>query len=155
MAKRPVHYDVLLRIRQLQQDLQGQALASARRAVSTARQQRESLVEQRIFLISEAGTKAQHHFDPVDIRAYYQYERHLARLVDAKDAEISSLEAQAEQQRAELEQAMKRRRVVERLRERKLQAFLDEVQREEQKASDEAATNSAAFPRGRKDEGKT
>ena len=149
MAKRPKHYDVLLRIRQLQQDLQGQALATAHRAVNTAQEQREQLVEQRTQLISEAGAKAQHHFDPLYIRSYYQYERHLARLVDEKDAEISALQAQAERQRAELEAAMKRRRIIERLRERKLQTYSDDVRREEQKISDEAATNSAAFPRGR------
>jgi len=154
MAKRPVHYDVLLRIRRLQQDLNSQAFAEARQAVSLAQQQRAGLAEERTQLLLEAGDRAQHHFDPVTVRLYYRYERHLARIIDEKDAEIASLQQEAERKRVELEEAMKRRRVVEKLRERKLRAFLDEIARDDQKFSDESATNAAAIPRIREVNGK-
>ena len=146
MPRRPRQYDVLLRIRQLQQHLQSQVLAEARRAVGLAEQERATMSEQRVAILAEAGELAHDDVDTSELRSYFQYERILMRMINAKDAEIHHLQGEAEQQRLELENRMKRRRVVEKLRERKLQAYMDAVRRDEQKFSDEMATNAAAGP---------
>jgi len=147
MPRRPVQYDVLLRVRRLQEDLKAQALASARREVQTAEQQRDALLEDRRLVFEEVGVRARHRFNAFEIRLFYQYERLLARLTDDKDAEIDRLQGVAESRRLELESAMKRRRMVEKLRERKLDVFEAEVRRGELKLSDEMATNAASMKR--------
>ena len=147
MPRRPVQYDTLLRIRQLQEDLHAQSLAASRREVRRAQQQRAELMEQRHDVLDTAGRRARENPVARELRAYYQYERRLARLTDEKDAEVVQLGEVAEHKRGELEQAMKQRRIVERLRERRIQAYEAEVRREDQKFSDETATNAAARSR--------
>jgi len=88
-------------------------------------------------------------FDARDIRQYYVYERYLARLAVEKDANLAQLRSVEETRRNELEDAMKERRIVERLKERLTDAFLEEVTKEEQKTTDETATNHAALARAR------
>ena len=154
MPRPPVQYDTLLRIRQLQEDLHAAALAASRRQVRRAQEQRAELMAQRHDVLDTAGQRAREHPVAAELRAYYQYERRLARLTDEKDAEVVQLREVAEHKRGELEQAMKQRRIVERLRERRIEAYEAEVRREEQKASDEVAqvcrvmaTNAAAWSR--------
>ena len=139
MPRRPVQYDTLLRIRQLQEDLHAQSLAASRRDVRRAQQQRAELMEQRHDVLDTAGRRARENPVAGELRAYYQHERRLARLTDEKDAEVAQLGKVAEDKRGELEQAMKQRRIVERLRERRIEAYEAEMRREEQKASDEVA----------------
>ena len=88
---------------------------------------------------------AQGRFDADEVRRYYQYERHLARLGDARDADIRHLESIAEEKRAELEASAKTRRVMERLVERRASANLQYQRKMEQAALDEAATTRAAL----------
>ena len=147
MPRRPVQYDTLLRIRQLQEDLEAQSLAASRREVRRAQQQRAELMEQRHDVLDTAGRRARENPVAGELRAYYQHERRLARLTDEKDAEVAQLGKVAEDKRGELEQAMKQRRIVERLREHRIEAYEAEVRREEQKATDETATTAAARSR--------
>ena len=147
MARRPAQYDTLLRIRKTQEDLRAHALASARSEVYTAERQRAALAAERQGLLAETGQRARHGCDAAVLRAYYQYERHLARLIDGKDAELAQLRGVLERRSAELEIAMKSRRMVEKLRERGQRAFEAEVRKDEQKRLDEAATNAFAMER--------
>lgn len=144
VPRRPVQYDVLLRIRKLQEDLRAQSLAEARREVKTAEALRDSLIEQRHSILETASARARERFDPREVALYYQYERFLSRLRDEKEAEIDQLRGIEEVRRSELEDAMKRRRIIEKLRERKWKAFDVGVLKEEQKLSDETATNAVA-----------
>ena len=131
MPKRPpVQFDMLLRVRKRQEDLRAQALAAARRDVMTAERQREALLEQQRETFAEAGKHARAQFDAREVRMYYQYERFLARLVDDKDVAIGQFRRVAEEKRVELEEAMKRRRIVEKLIERKRRAYAAELRKE-------------------------
>jgi len=148
MAQRPpVQFDTLLRIRERQEDLCAEALAKARRDVAVTEQDREGIVRMRFAMLQEAGQRAHSAFDAADVRSYYQFERHLARLTDEKDAWLVKLRAVAEARRSELEEAMKRRRIIEKLIERKRGAFVAEARKEEQKMADETAANYAAIAR--------
>ena len=149
MPRRPAQFDTLLRIRQVQQDLRAQDFASAQRQVFTAEQQRESLSLERLGLLDEAGRRARNRFDAREVRAFYQHERHLARLIDDADSEIRRLRAIAEERRVELEEAMQRRKMVEKLREHKMNEYLAAIRKDEQKLSDERATGAAAVRRAR------
>jgi flagellar export protein FliJ len=136
-------FDTLQRVRQREEDRCAQRLAEARRDVAAAERQRAMLQAQTRATLEAAGSHATDHLDASELRRYYQYERHLARLTDAKDAEIRHLEGVSEERRAALEEAMKARRVVEKLRERKLLARRKRMRDLEQRLLDEVAINYA------------
>lgn len=150
MPRRPAHLDMLLRVRQVQQDLRAHAFAGVQREIAAARHQRNQIERERKGLLDDAAKRTREHFDPRQMRSFYQYERHLARLIDDADSEIRRLCSVAEERRAELEEAMKNRRMIEKLRQRKINAFLTELQKDEQKLSDEKATAGAAVERAGK-----
>lgn len=140
-------YDTLLRIRRRQEDLKAEALAAARRRVGAAERQRTELAQQQRRTLEEAGQAARRRFDAADVRRYYQYERHLAGLTVELDARIAELRNNAETRRDELEEAMKDRRIVEKLKERRDKMFLQKALKDEQRQSDESAVNQAAARR--------
>lgn len=137
----------LLRVRKRQEDLKAQAMAVARREVALAKGARLALRDERQRMFGLAGSTARETFDADEVRRYYQHERHLAQRTDSKDAEIVELEAKAEERRAELEEAMKGRRVIEKLGERRQAALVKETRKEEQRFNDEVATNRSAMRR--------
>ena len=142
--KRPTQFDTLLRIRQRQEDLYAAALATARRDVRHAEQKRDTISQAQQLTLQKAGERSHALFDPREIRTYYQYERHLQRLADVSDAEIRQLNKVAEERRQELEEAMKRRRIIEKLIERKMRVYHEEVRKEEQHQADEVSSNFAS-----------
>lgn len=141
----PKSYDTLLRVRQRQEDLRAQSLAEARRREHLAQAERNSLAQEQQRMLEEAGSRLTLHFDAADIRRYYQHERHLARLGDDIDIQIRELQALAEQRRADLEAASKRRRMVERLQERKRAAYRKHLNKLDQQQTDETATTYASL----------
>lgn len=147
MARPWQKYAVLLRVRERQELLRAQALAAARRDVGRAQAQRDALAEEQKRVLGEAGQAARKRFDAFKVQSFIYYERHIARLAVDKDAEIHALSAVAEKRRGELEEAMKRRKVVERLSERARLAYRDYVLREEQKQLDETASIQASLER--------
>ncbi|HIJ74522.1 MAG TPA: flagellar export protein FliJ [Candidatus Hydrogenedentes bacterium] len=145
--RRPFRYGMLLRVRERQEERKAAELAGTRRTIRVAQHQKAEIVRQQRESLERAGRSAAKRFDASDVRRYYLYERHLARLADDKDAMIAHLQREAERQRVELEEAMKRKRVVERLKERQQRAFFAELNKEEQAFSDEMAVNHAAVAR--------
>jgi len=141
----PHRFDTLLRVRKRQEEIQAQALAVAKRSVQTARDQRSKLAQERKNTFQQAGKAVHPRFDASEVRKFYQYARHLAHLGDLKDVEIRELVTLAEERQEELEDAMKARRIVEKLMERKMTVFKKELAKQEQKAIDEVATNYAAM----------
>ncbi|MFO7975983.1 MAG: flagellar export protein FliJ [Candidatus Hydrogenedentota bacterium] len=146
--KKPFRYGTLLRVRQRQEDLKSMALAKMRRAVLSAEQQHKEIVGQQLAAFSSAAAMTREHFDVSDIRRYFLYERHLSRLAVEKDAEITHLRTQEEERRSELEQAMKDRKMLERLKERRERALQYALGKEEQKRLDESAVNRAVVGDG-------
>ena len=147
MRRRPDRYHTLLRIRRRQEDLHAYALAAARREVQLAQVERRRITEEQQRTLDRAAELGREHFDASDLRRYYQYERHLARLGDTKDALIRDLEQVADERRTELEEATKAKRVVEKLVEHRMAAYQDELRKLEQKTVDEVATSYAARDR--------
>lgn len=148
MARRPRDtLGTLLRVRKQQEDMQARVLAEVRREAAAAGRQRQALAEAQRRALGDAGRLISSSFDAADARRYYQYERHLATRVVAKDAELRGLHARSEEERAELEAAMKGRRVVERLIERREALWRRDLDRAEQKVLDEVGSTRAARPK--------
>lgn len=145
--QRPRQFDTLLRVRQRQEDLAALSLASARREMRAARRQRDKITEEQRRTLNRTAALLRDRFDANEARGFYQYERYLAQLRDIKDASIHELHGVAENRRAELEEAARRKRVVEKLIARKMAAYELEMMRLERKAMDEIATNQAAQQR--------
>ncbi len=142
---RQFRFTTLLRIRRRQEDARAQELAVARRHVDVATGQREAILGEQRRAMARAGTLTKVAFDASDVRRYYQYERHLARLGDEKDAEIHELEEKAEEKRSALLSASQSKQIVERLEERHRKAKAAALRKDEQRQSDEIATNYAAL----------
>lgn len=144
---KPFQYNTLLRIRKRQEDLRAQALAAARRDVRGVERRLDEIGLEQTRTLMRAGKRASRGFTASDVRRYYQYERYLAHLATQSDAELAELRVQAQERRQELGDAMKRRRILERLKERRQQAFETELNKEMQAMADEVATNYAAIAR--------
>ncbi|MDZ4860646.1 MAG: flagellar FliJ family protein [Candidatus Hydrogenedentes bacterium] len=140
-------YATLLRVRERQERLKAQVLGEARREIRFAEAQREALAEEQRRVLEEAGVAAGHTVDARKAQALIHYERHIARRAVDKDAEIHGLRAVEERKRIDLEEAMKRRKIVERLTERVRLTYLEHVRKEEQKQFDETASVQAALER--------
>lgn len=145
--RRPFQYETLLRVRQRQEEVKGAALAAVRHEIAATAQQRTELVRQQMHMLEMAGQTARRHFAAAHVHHYYLHERYLARLAAEKDARVAELRRVEEQRRAELEEAMKRRRIVERLKELQQHEFLVELDRQRQRFVDEIATTRAAAAR--------
>ena len=145
--KQPFQYNTLLRVRKTQENLRAQALAQVRRQRRSAEHQRDDLARQQREMLQEANALVARRFDSRDVRRYYLHERYLARLADEKDSAIRELTAREQERLAELEAAIKDRRLIERLKEKRTKAFEAEMRKEAQAFSDEAATNQAAMSR--------
>ena len=139
--KRPVQYDTLLRVRQHEEDLKNQSLVDARNKARRALQERDGFLEDRRHALVRASEAGAQHFDAAEVRRYYQYERHLATLVDQRDATIKEWEGIAEERRVALIAVARARQVVEKVRERKLEVYREMLSKEEQNFLDESASN--------------
>ena len=148
MASRPWHkFAALLRMRERQERLKAQSLADAQRDVERARSQRGALDEEQRRLLVQAGEAAAHEVDAPKVKSLFQYERHVSHLAVEKDSEIHVLRKVEDKRRAELEEALKRKKIVERLSERARQDYKQHVLKEEQKLLDETASVKAAMER--------
>jgi flagellar export protein FliJ len=138
--RNPNRYAALLRLRKQSEELKAQDLAVSRLEVQQAQRQRTSLELTRQSALEHAGQNLMVKFDAAEIRSYYQYERHLATLRDQKDAEIRELQRIESEKLATLEGASQVRRIAEKLHERRRQAYRAQLERDEQKQTDETAT---------------
>lgn len=140
-------YATLLRVRERLQRLDAQALGEARRDVRLAEVQRDRLAEEQRRVLAEAGVAAGEQVDARKAQALIHYERHIAGRAVDKDAEIHALRGVEVRKRIQLEEAMKRLKIVERLTERVRLAYLNHVRKEEQKQFDETASLRSALER--------
>jgi flagellar FliJ protein len=147
MAKRRYDYERLLRIRQRQEDMRAMALAASRREAQLAAEQRAQISDAQKHALEGAREKARQRFNAAEVRQYYQYERHLARLGVESDARLREAEVVVEQRRDELIEASKKKQIIERLKDRQEEAVLKEFRKNEQAAANEVAVNYAAMRR--------
>ena len=152
MPQRPWHmFFALLRVRERQERLKAQALAESRRDIQRVEAQRDRLNDEQRRILVEAGIAAADEVDAPKVQSLFHYERHLSHLSVEKDSEIHALRKVEENKRVELEEALKRRKIVERLTERVREEYIRHVRKEEQKLLDETAAVKSAI--ARKDNG--
>jgi len=142
-------YEVLLRVRKRQEDIKAQALAVKRNEHAALRRQRRELDERRRTMLKEADIPRGARVDPVRLQAVYQFERHLARRADAKDAEIAVHAGVVQAARAELESALAQKRIMEKLIERAETIERAAALRRQQRWHDESAVIRFAHRRVR------
>lgn len=132
-------YKTLLRVRRLLEEGAAGQFAAVAREKQVAEQRRAELSEQRRALLADTGAQPEYGLDSRDMRMRYAYERHLVRLGMDQDAYIAQIAGRLEAKRVELEEAVKERRMMERLEERAMDAVRVAERKAEQKAHDEIA----------------
>ncbi len=140
----------VLRVRKRQEELRAQALAETQTGIRNAEHRRTELVTLQRTMLSNADALTRAEFDAADVRRYYQYERHLSRCVVDTDAQLAQLSGVAEDRRVELEEAIQKKKAIERLQVRHRAAVADDVRYWEQRTNDEIASGRAYLAR-RKD----
>ena len=140
----------VLRVRERQEELRAQALAETQTVIRKAEHRRTELVALQRTMLSEAGALMRAEFDAADVRRYYQYERHLSRSVVDTDAQLAQLSGVAEDRRAELEEAIQKKKAIERLKVRHRAIVAEDDRYWEQRTNDEIASGRAYLAR-RKD----
>lgn len=137
--RRLERYATLARVRKHQEEQKAQVLAQARRVVRGLEEQRRELEAYRERVLERAADQAA---GPVaaQMRALYLFERHLGRLADEKDVEIESGMRDAKERRSEFDEAVKQRRIIERLIEKAREGLHEEFRRRSQRHHDEIAS---------------
>lgn len=135
----PDRFDTLVRVRKRQEQVRAQSLADVRTQIRSVQKQRQQISEEQVRMFEEASDAVEERLAGPEIHLYFQYERHLARLAVDRDATLRRLHTVEEERRSALEDAMKRRRVVERLQERYAIEAASEFRKTEQKMNDEIA----------------
>lgn len=131
------------------ENARAQALAQVRGQIAFVERRRDSLIVEQGAMLERAAELTHTEsdaetFSSQSIQPYYQYERHLARLVTDQAASLEALRQIESTRRQELTESIKNRRIVELLKERHVLAYRTYMNKEEQKLLDESATNSAA-----------
>ena len=137
--------ETLLSYRKRQLDLCAQALAEAQRVCNDARLRREQLCGERTMCrraISTPDTAGRLNVDAS--RSLNRHIQHLAEAITRQDAELERLNGESEARRVETVEASKRKKVVERLRQRDFKNFLGELADHERKFLDEVGSVRAA-----------
>jgi flagellar export protein FliJ len=155
MAERKIRVlDTLLRVRRNEEERRARDAALARQTLAAAESTRLGIQQAQTDALNEAGRRiSQPEFDTSDVRAYYQYERHLAKSLDACDADIRELGRALAMRQQVLLEAAARRRMIEVLRDRRLAERAQRLRKLEQQASDEVAVARARIERLRGESG--
>lgn len=134
--------EVVQRLRQVARDQQRRALAEAIAAVQTSENHVDDLNRSLRDSLMHASTQQQG--ESLDLSALRAEQRHRAWLheqLHLAGERVVQSHAELQRQRELLAEATKNLRVIEKLRERRWRRHLEEVQREEQAADDEAAAS--------------
>ena len=135
--KGPLRYKMLLRVRKMQEGLRAQEFAQALCRTRDLEKQKRDLDDYQPQVLERAGTEATARFVARRVRSLYQFERHLGRLADRKDVEVANQRKVADARWTELEDTIKKRRIVERLIEKTQQQRDYWFNRLEQRLHDE------------------
>jgi len=138
--------DQVLRHRANMLEMKERALADVEVQLVAERKILSDLLDLRAELLAEMAQMQQRLFESVERDLYQQYLNWLADEQEREQRRIKELEALRDAKRAELVKASQEHRIVERLKERKRQEYMNEVARLDQNVLDEVATN--AFARG-------
>jgi len=144
---KPFTYHVLLRVRTRKEEMASQKLAQLQRRIQHTSDRAAQIRGIQENVLSQAAQQMRGQFTVRDIQQFYQYEQHMARQALEADADLRRLQHQESAQQMELQEAVKHRKVVEKLKERRdkqMRAFLEKT---EQRIADETAVSRAAQAR--------
>lgn len=130
----------LLRVRMQLENLRAMELAVAVRARDQARAQRDRMAEALRESLMERARAQQQRFHPALMRHRAQYERHLAQLLDAAQAELQQQEQETENRRNELMEAARDRKIMEKLEERVTRLQEADLLKQERRELDDLAS---------------
>ena len=146
-TRRMSSLDSLLRVRKDAEEQRARDAAIARQHLAAAERSRAGVREQQEDSLHRAAERlSRPSIDASDMRAYYQYERHLARKLDDCDSKIRELSGELTDKQAELQEAAVQRKMIERLRERRLLERTQWERKMERQAADEIAIMRARAP---------
>lgn len=139
MAKRyKFRLETLLRLRKQQEDQQKRVVASRLREVRTLRERSQYLSTEIAHHQDQTRLSlSQARMDLDDLKLGRHWLIRLRRGVLAADAQITTQRSLLAQERADLTEARKQTKVLERLKERQRQAYLVELNRRERAELDE------------------
>lgn len=147
---RPFRYGALLRVRKIEEDQEAQKLAALQRARQLSEQRLASIRDIQRRMFEEAAQEQRSRFRASEIDRYYQYEQHMARQALEADADVEALRREEAAQREALKHALRQRRIVGKLKERRDEQWRAYRAHHDQRLSDETAVNQAAQDRVRR-----
>ena len=145
--KRIERYGLLRRVRKRQEETRANIFAIAERKLLAAEQELDAIQTEQKEMIHHAQNQAQTLQDVPKINQYLQYERHLGRVAVQKSEHIGILRLEADEKRRDLQEAVKQRRIIDRLIEKAEQRMNEGIKKLEQRGMDEIATIRAAASR--------
>ncbi len=137
----------VLRVRKRQEELRAQALAETQSTIRKTQNRRTELIELQHRMLTNADVLTRSEFDAADIRRYFQYEQHVSRSVVDTDAQLAQLAGVAEDRRAELEEATRKKKAIVRLEDRHRDDVASDDRYWEQRTNDEIASGRAYLAR--------
>ena len=137
-------FETLLTTRRHAEDARQKELSDAKRALAAEQALLRESRETRRRSLTELGRRQGEGFRAADLALFGSYLERLGREIDARVKRVAAAERRVSQQRLLVVEAMKRRKVLEKLREKDEREFHDTLARNERKFIDEVATGRHA-----------
>ncbi len=136
-------FETLLTTRRHAEEALQKDLSEAKRALGAEQSSlRESKDAHRRSLLEMARRREQA-FHPPDLQLFGPYHERLARDIELRLKRVAAAERQVQQKRLLLIEAVKRRKVLEKLREKDEREFIQQLNRDERKFMDDVAGRHA------------
>lgn len=101
------------------------------------KQKKEEMIINRSNSINSFKNSINKHISPSDLQVHNNYLSYLKIAIVKQDSVIEKAAEDAELKRQELVEAMKQRKMLDKLKERSLEAYIEESKRDENKITDE------------------
>jgi flagellar FliJ protein len=141
-------FETLLTTRRHAEEVRQKELSEAKRALASEQALLRESRESRRRSLTELGRRQGVDFRAADLALFGSYLDRLAREIDARMKRVAAAERRVAQQRLLVVEAMKRRKVLEKLREKDEREFRETHARNERKFIDEIATGRHARSSG-------
>jgi flagellar protein FliJ len=137
-------FETLLRVRRSAEDLFQKELAEARRVLAAEQEMLRALRSTHRQCLHELHRIQQQGFRASDVQLYDAYRTRLDRDIDRQQKRMAGAERKMIQKRSALISAVKKRKVMEKLKDNEIQAHLGEMAANERKFMDDVATRMAS-----------
>lgn len=127
----------ILSLRQKLEDKKKQEYGDANRKLQIENQKKQQLLDESAYVSKDLCDKMKEQIIPEEIISYNQYLKLLKRKTVEQDQVVRKAASFAEKKREELLDAVKQRKMLESLKEKRWTEYKEEENREEQKIIDE------------------